>query len=319
MRVSLFGGGTDYPEVISNLGTGGVIGGAIDKYVYLMQKPIYFQNSGDRTILVVHYSKVERVSTIEELQFTPIRLAVTELGLATGQEYYIHSDLPIRSGLGTSSAFAVSMLKLLDYQNGQVTNPIDLSKNSFNFERNILSTMVGQQDQYLSAHGSFNKIIWQNNGEVELSKFSEDVRKTLSKWLLLVNTGIQRNASEIAQKQIENHDSNISYYQSIFEIMLKGEESVLRLDMDKISRYLNATWEAKKELLARDEKYFFTEIENEILRSGGLGLKLLGAGGGGFFLVLVDPVFQKRFKDSIGAHRVIDFEFIDEIMEPTII
>ena len=293
LRVSLFGGGTDYPEFIDEFGKGLVVGGSINSYLYLIENGIY---SGVHDFNVgVHYRNVEKVKLLSELKFRPIKLAIENGFLEQKKEYYLISDLPAMSGLGSSSALCVSIVAL-----SGVNKKLNLSKNEIysqasNFEQHILNEKVGFQDQFFSAHGGFGKVEWKKNSIPKYSRIGEKSLMKLEKWLVLIPTKTSRVASEIAMLQINRIAQNYKILEEMMEIGEIGFDCIIREDFEELGKLINLTWNLKKQLASNISNLIVDQIINKAMDKGALGCKLLGAGSGGFILALVDPEEKDRF------------------------
>jgi D-glycero-alpha-D-manno-heptose-7-phosphate kinase len=303
LRVSLFGGGTDYPEFIEEFGKGLVVGGSINRYLYLIENRIY---SGVHDFNVgVHYRNVEKVKLLSELKFKPIKLAIENGFLEEQKEYYLISDLPAMSGLGSSSALCVSIVAL-----SGVNKKLNLSKNEIysqatKFEQGILNEKVGFQDQFFSAHGGFGKVEWEKNSTPKYSRISEKSLLKLGKWLVLIPTKTSRVASEIAEVQINRITQNSKMLAEMMEIGEIGFDCIIREDFEELGKLINLTWNLKKQLASNISNLIVDQLINKAMDKGALGCKLLGAGSGGFILALVDPEEQDRFCNHFGKEGYV--------------
>lgn len=198
-RISFFGGGSDYPEWYK-YNTGEVISTTINKYIYLSCR--YLPTFFDHKYRIV-YSKIENVNKISDIDHKVIRKAFSYLNINQGIEVHYDGGLPARSGMASSSAFTVGLINLLYSFNNKKINQYDLAKKSIHFEQNILKEVVGSQDQVATAVGGFNKIKFQKNGKFKIKNFNNDKNnyflKKLNKNLILLYSGIERTASDIAE------------------------------------------------------------------------------------------------------------------------
>ena len=310
LRVSLFGGGTDYPDFIESHGHGHVIGGAINKYVYLMSLPIVKGIHNFK--LGFHFSSIEKVSNIDEIKFTPIRLAIQKHKLKDQFEYHLAADLPAMSGLGSSSAFAVSVMKTISEQHDFNWNDHQVYLNAIEFERTTLNETVGYQDQFFAANGNFLDVTWNRNGEVSKEKFDMEKVKNISENSLLINTRISRKASTVANEQIQLLSKNTHILKRILEISYEGKQAINEKNNTKIGSKINETWNLKKSLSPTVSNDKIDSMINKCLELGAYGVKLLGAGAGGFIYCLGDIKSLKLIKQEFKNYGTTEFEFVNK-------
>jgi len=204
-RISLFGGGTDYPTWFREHG-GAVIGTAIDKYCYISVRrlPPFFEHKSK-----IVYSKVELVKDTSEIEHPAVRGILTDLGVTDGLEIHHDADLPARSGLGSSSSFTVGLLNALYALNSRMVSKRDLGRQAIRIEQEVLKEDVGCQDQIWAAYGGFNRIDFHQDGTFSVMPFIlPPARRTeLAQSLMLFFTGFSRFATDFAQDQIKNMNS----------------------------------------------------------------------------------------------------------------
>ena len=221
-RISLFGGGTDYPTWFREHG-GAVIGTAIDKYCYISVRrlPPFFEHKSK-----IVYSKVELVKELAEIEHPAVRGILTDMGVTDGLEIHHDADLPARSGLGSSSSFTVGLLNALNALNAKMISKRDLGRQAIRIEQEVLKEDVGCQDQIWAAYGGFNRIDFHQDGTFSVMPFIlPPARRTeLSQSLMMFFTGFSRFATDFAQDQIKNMNSR------------KNQLRMIRSLVDKIGR-----------------------------------------------------------------------------------
>ncbi len=311
-RISLFGGGTDYPAWYQEHG-GAVLATTIDKYCYLTCRylPPFFEH---KYRLV--YSRIETVSHVDEIEHPAVRAVLTWSNQDRGLEIHHDGDLPARSGLGSSSSFTVSMLNALAALQGRYMTKEQLAKDAIHIEQNVIREHVGSQDQISAAYGGFNFIEFKARSDdfrVEPIILRKERKQELQDHLMLCFTGFSRIASGIAHSKIENMKNRVKEL-SAMRAMVDEAIQILRSkheSIDKFGELLHQSWLYKRNL---SDKVSTPEIDNfyEIARSeGALGGKILGAGGGGFLLLFVKPELQARVRERLHDLIHVPFQFED--------
>ena len=309
-RVSLFGGGSDYPKWYRKHG-GTVFGFAIDKYCYISVRPLppFFEY---RHRIV--YSQVEMVTEIDEIQHPVVRAVLQDQKVDIGLEIHHDGDLPARSGLGSSSSFTVGLLNALSALNGHMIDKKALAEEAIRIEQQVIAEHVGSQDQVWASFGGVNRIeFFKDDGfDVRPANLSPARRQGLLDNLLLYFTGFSRFASDIAKKQIDNIDKREGHLTTMVGLVDEAL-SVLQSDsrpMREIGVLLHQSWRLKRELADNVTTAEIDEIYNAARDAGAVGGKLLGAGGGGFMLLFVEPdkqpAVRERLKDLIRVDFSID-------------
>ena len=308
VRISLFGGGTDFPEYFKSK-PATIIGGSIDKFIYIS---IIKQNSKiTKKKIKLFYRLKEEVKKISDIKHNVIKKALELYDLKDNVEIHISSDLPSYSGLGSSSAFSVGLLNLLDHNNQKKKTNYNLAKNTINFERKILKETVGWQDQIHATYGGFNKIIIYKN-KFKVKKIINDKKlKKLEKNLYLVFTGITRKAQTIEKKKIKNIKKNKIYLDQINQITKKASKALKekKIDLKKVGNLLDEMWNLKKKLSNKITNKKIDYIYNIAKKNGAIGGKLLGAGSGGFILFVVSSNKKNFFLKSMKNYDVVNFKF----------
>ena len=305
-RISFFGGGSDYPSWYLKNG-GAVLSTTIDKYIYVSCR--YLPPFFDHKYRIV-WSHIENVKDIKNIKHRSVKELLKYFKIKKGLEIHYDGDLPSRSGMGSSSVFVVGLMNLLNNFNGKKISKKLLATKSINFEQNILKDTVGSQDQIAAAYGGFNKILFKTNGSflVEPVSIKKNIIQNLNKNLVLLYTGYKRTAPDIAKTYVNKLEK--SKRDNILEISSFVGEALYVLkknDLITFARLLHESWLLKKNLSNSITNYKINEIYEAALKKGAIGGKLLGAGGGGFFLFYVPYSRQKKFIKYF--HKLINVPF----------
>jgi len=307
-RISFFGGGSDYPSWYLKNG-GSVLSTTIDKYIYISCRylPPFFEHK-----YRIVWSHIENVKDIKNIKHRSVKELLKYFKIKKGLEIHYDGDLPSRSGMGSSSVFVVGLMNLLNNFNGKTISKKQLAIKSINFEQNILNDTVGSQDQIAATYGGFNKISFRTNGSfiVEPVSIKKNIIYNLNKNLVLLYTGYKRTAPDIAKTYVNKLEK--SKRDNILEISSYVDEALNALkknDLISFGRLLHESWILKKNLSDSITNNKINEIYNEALKKGALGGKLLGAGGGGFFLFYVPYSRQKKFIKYFNKLINVPFKF----------
>lgn len=310
-RISFFGGGTDYPKWFEEHG-GAVLATTIDKYCYITVRylPPFFEHR-HRII----YSKMEYVKDIASIEHPSVRECLRFMKIDHGVEIHHDSDLPARTGLGSSSAFTVGLLNALYALNGKITEPKELFQNAILIEQRMIGENVGCQDQAIAAHGGFNYIQFSAPNRIEVSPIpikSEHLSR-LADHLMLFYTGRSRTASEIAAEQIHNIPQKTKELNEMFS-MAKHAKDIVTSDKGTIDfgRLLHESWLLKRSLSSRISTPLTDQLYELARNNGAIGGKLLGAGGGGFLLIFAKPEDHNKIRGALKNILCVPVRF-----EPT--
>lgn len=299
LRVSFFGGGTDYPEYFTKYGEGAVLGTTIDKYVFVSISKFYSKLS-DYSIRI-SYRQVECVNSLDELKHIPFRECLRLHGIENDVEVDYTAELPSYTGLGSSSSFIVGLLKSLYAFKGQEVNKLDLAREAIRVEREILKEPVGFQDQTLAAVGGFNHIKFTRDGiKVKHVDLQPSRVKEFQDHLMLFFTGIKRRAGDVTPGQIQNVDKN---KEILFKMrgMVDQAYNILvgTSNLSEFGSLLDKSWGLKRSLDNKISNEIIDKIYQDGISAGALGGKLLGAGGGGFVLFFVPPKRKEMVRSKL--------------------
>ena len=310
-RISFFGGGTDYPSWYKKNG-GSVISATIDKYIYISCRKLPpFFNHKYRIV----WSHIETVKKLKQIKHKVVREMLNKYKIKEGLEIHYDGDLPARSGMGSSSVFVVGLMNLFNHFKNKNIKKKKLAEDSIYFEQKILNEVVGSQDQVAAAYGGFNKIYFKRKGGFKVKPISikRKVIKKLNNNLLLVYTGYKRTAHQIAKSYVNKlKTSKKEYILKISDYARKAEKALQNGKLDEFGTLLNDAWIEKKKLSTSITNPAIDKIYNMAIKNGALGGKLLGAGGGGFFIFYVPYFKQKRFIKYFKRFITIPFKFTSE-------
>ena len=298
-RVSLFGGGTDYPVWFRKHG-GAVLGLAINKFCYISVRrlPPFFEH---RSRIV--YSQIELVNSAAEIRHPAVRAILSDLGVNDGLEIHHDADLPARSGLGSSSSFTVGLLHALYALDNKMISKRDLALEAIRIEQDVLKEPVGSQDQLWAAYGGFNRIDFLPDGTFTVSPIivSPQRRREFNQSLMLFFTGFSRFASDFAEDQLKNLGKNKNQLMALRGMVDTAVEILIdeKIPLRELGALLHESWQLKRELADSVSNRQIDEIYELARDAGALGGKLLGAGGGGFMVFYVEPAVQKQVRERL--------------------
>jgi D-glycero-alpha-D-manno-heptose-7-phosphate kinase len=309
LRISFFGGGTDYPVWYREHG-GAVLSTTIDKccYITCRRLPPFFEYHSR-----ISYSKVENVNQNSAIEHPSVRGCLQFLGIDDGVEIHHVADLPARTGLGTSSAFTVGFLLGLYALREQMRNKHALALDAIHVEQEVVKEAVGSQDQISAAYGGFNRINFHTNGELEVKQVIMPAAKlaALQQHCALFFTGFSRIASEVAKEQIRVTPQKKRELESMRQMVDEAEAIVSNPNrsLDEFGHLLNESWQIKRTLTQNITNNNLDEIYEAGRSAGALGGKLLGAGGGGFMLFFVAPERRKELRMRLKNLLCVPFSF----------
>lgn len=300
-RISFFGGGTDYPDWYLKH-SGAVLSMAINKYCYISGRhlPPFF---GIKHRIV--WSHIETVGALSEILHPAVRAGLKATGFDDdeGVELHHQGDLPARSGIGSSSAFAVGLINALHAMRGETLEKAALADAAIDLERNHLHETVGCQDQVASAHGGLNIIHFGMNGaiDVEPVELPEEVRREFEHHLLVFYTGTSRLSSALSKQLVDNFEAKEQRLKQMLQMVPEAVGVLRKGDFDTFGRMLHETWKLKRSLTTSISTSAIDRIYDDALRAGALGGKLLGAGGAGFMVFVVPPAHQDKVREALSG------------------
>jgi D-glycero-alpha-D-manno-heptose-7-phosphate kinase len=307
LRISFFGGGTDYPVWYREHG-GAVLATTIDKccYISCRRLPPFFEYHSR-----ISYSKVENVGSNAAIEHPSVRGCLQFLGVDDGVEIHHVADLPARTGLGTSSAFTVGLLLSLYALKNQMRDKHALATDAIHVEQDLLGEAVGAQDQVSAAYGGFNRINFHGDGTIEVKKVLTMPGRLaeLEQHLALYFTGFSRIASEIAKEQIRMTPQRSKELETMHQMVNEAEAIIANPNcpIADFGKMLHESWKLKRTLTHNITNSGIDAIYDAGLRAGAAGGKLLGAGGGGFMLFFVPPEKRAALRTALQKLLCIPF------------
>ena len=312
-RMSFFGGGTDMEDFFKTHG-GAVLSTTFDKYCYVNVRhlPPFFDYSTELT-----YSKSERVSKVEDIQHPAIRNAMKMLDMHEIRLTY-EADLPARSGLGTSSSFAVGMLSAFYALKGKYADKKKLADEAIYLERVLCEEAGGWQDQIAASYGGFNRINFNKDGTYDVLPIiiSPERKKQLDHNLMMFFTGFTRFSSDVQKANAASPETKEAKEKRLLEMLdlVDDAEDVLtnkKRDLDEFGRLLDHTWKLKRQTGSAVSTSNIDALYQRGIEAGALGGKLLGAGGGGFLVFYVQPEKREALKAAMHDLLYVPFHFED--------
>ena len=312
-RMSFFGGGTDMKEFFNEYG-GAVLSTTFDKYCYVTARhlPPFFDYKTE-----VSYSKIERVTEIEKIVHPAVREAMKMLDTKDIRLTY-EADLPARSGLGTSSSFAVGMLNAFHCLKGKYVGKRALADQAIYLERELCQEAGGWQDQIAASFGGFNRINFKDNSyDVVPLIISPERKRLLNDNLLMFFTGFTRFSSDVQKANQAAPEAKAAKIERLKEMLRLVDEAQKVLedknsDLDDFGRLLDHTWKLKRQTGNAVSTSGIDALYDKGIAAGALGGKLLGAGGGGFLVFYVQKEKQAAVREAMKDLLYIPFKFENE-------
>ena len=308
-RMSFFGGGTDMESFFMENG-GAVLSTTFDKYCYVNVRhlPRFFDYSTE-----LSYAKIERVTDVNDIQHPAIREAMKMLDMHEIRLTY-EADLPARSGLGTSSSFAVGMINAFYALKGKYADKKKLADAAIYLERELCKEAGGWPDQIAASYGGFNRINFNSDGyEVLPLIINPERKRQLNNNLMMFFTGFTRFSSDVQKANASNKADKVNQLKEMLALVDEAEKVLVdkQSDLDEFGRLLDHTWRIKRKTGNTVSTNSIDELYDKGLKAGALGGKLLGAGGGGFLVFYVEPDKQEKVKKAMEDLLYIPFEFED--------
>ena len=309
-RMSFFGGGTDMELFFREYG-GAVISTTFDKYCYVNVRhlPRFFDWENE-----LSYSKTERVKTTDDIEHPAIRNAMKMLDMHEIRLIY-EADLPARSGLGTSSSFAVGMLNAFYALKGKYADKKKLADESIYLERVLCKESGGWQDQIAASYGGMNRIEFNKNGTYDVRPIiiHPERKKQLNDNLVMFFTGFTRFSSDMQKANLVGYEDKVNQLQEMYALVDEAEKVLEdnHSDLDDFGRLLDVTWQLKRQTGGAITTNSIDALYNKGIAAGALGGKLLGAGGGGFLVFYVQQEKIKSVMDAMSPLLYVPFRFED--------
>lgn len=309
-RMSFFGGGTDMESFFREHG-GAVLSTTFDKYCYVTVRhlPRFFDYTTE-----LSYSRIEQVSKVEDINHPAIRNAMKLLDMHEIRLGY-EADLPARSGLGTSSSFAVGMLNAFHALKGKYADKKKLADEAIYLERTMCNEAGGWQDQIAASYGGFNRINFNKDGTYDVYPviIHPDRKKQLCDNLLMFFTGFTRFSSEQQKANAVGYAEKVAQLKEMLALVDDAEKVLTDKhgDLNDFGRLLDRTWRLKRQTGGAITTDSIDGLYEKGIKAGALGGKLLGAGGGGFLLFYVAPDQQETVKEAMKDLLYVPFDFED--------
>lgn len=305
-RVSFCGGGSDIAAFYEQYG-GCVLSCSIRKYVYIALHPSFNKQS-----ITLKYSKTEEVNDFDEIEHKYFRVMLKDYGVK-GVEITSMADIPSGTGLGSSSAFTVAVLKALKAYKKKSYSTYALACEACDVEINKAGSPIGKQDQFASAFGGLNFIEFHKNGKVTVEPLMipDDGEERLQNNLMMFYTGLTHDANSILAEQSKNiasKEDKIKSQLKLCEMARDLKSHFEEGDVDYLGKVLKESWEIKKSLSSGIANPTIDGIYDKALEAGADGGKLLGAGGGGFMLFYVRPENQQKVREALKDYLEVEFK-----------
>jgi D-glycero-alpha-D-manno-heptose-7-phosphate kinase len=310
VRFSLGGGGTDLPAYSSRFG-GFLVSAAIDKYIFVTANKRFYKD------IRLAYSKTEIVPSVDKIEHPIFREALRVTGIDSSIELTSVADLPANSGLGSSSSFTVALLNALHTYKREFVSSRQLAEEACAIEIERLGEPIGKQDQYIAAFGSVTAFTFDTDGSVHVEPVpvADEVLDELASNLVIVYSGVERPARVVLGEQgkrlrdlepdvIERMHTIKKLGREVYDLLVKG-------DLDRYGELLHEHWTAKRKVASKMTDATLDELYDSARAAGAIGGKLMGAGGGGFFMLYVRPSDRRRVIEAMLARglRVLKFRF----------
>jgi D-glycero-alpha-D-manno-heptose-7-phosphate kinase len=302
-RLSLFGGGTDYP-VWYKENTCSLVTAAMNRYshIFIKSLPPFFDHKTKIT-----YSIIEKINQIEEIKHPSVRACLQYLNINDGLSIGYDGDLPANSGIGSSSSFTVGLLNALFTYKNIKQNKNTLAKEAIQVEHNILNEAVGIQDQIAAAYGGIILIKMNSDWHAKNLLLSQEYITELESHILLGYSNISRLSETQAKRKIDNikEGSTLPYLKEISSIAYDAINNIVHeSSIDSLGDLLNKNWQLKKNLAEGISSEWMDSLYNTGIKNGAFGGKLMGAGGGGFFYFLAPPRYHNKIKKALSSIKV---------------
>jgi D-glycero-alpha-D-manno-heptose-7-phosphate kinase len=303
LRISFLGGNTDLREYYLNYG-GLVLDTTIDKYIYcIVQKR--FDN-----LIIVNYSNKEIVEKVDDLKHDLVRESLKMVGITKGIEISFMADIPTQgSGLGSSSAVLVGVLNALHAYLGESISSKQLAEEAIEIELDVLKNPIGTQDQHIAVMGGLRVIEFSPGGRVVGQRLiiDESIKEDFNNSLMLFYTGITRKTNDILSKF--NVSKNLILLHQKKVLVNDATVALLKGDLKKFGKLLNFNWTAKSLLGDKKSNNSIDTMRDKAMKAGAIGVKVIGAGGGGFLLVMFPANKRAKIRKALKDYKEMPFRF----------
>jgi D-glycero-alpha-D-manno-heptose-7-phosphate kinase len=303
LRISLFGGGTDFSSFFMEEG-GCVLSSAIDKYIFVTIK----ERFDDK--LRIGYTQTEMADEVDQIHHELIRESLRLTGIERGVEITTMGDIPSEgSGLGSSSTVVVGALHAMYSYHGEIVPAEKLAREACTIEIETLKKPIGIQDQYIAAYGGFRFFEFLPSGEVKAEKvrLSAEGQRILNNNFMLFFTGVSRSASSILKEQTNNMKDRRGELREIKQMAWQARCDIEKGNFDTLGTLIHQSWELKKRLAGTISNPHINEMYETARRAGAIGGKLTGAGGGGFLLLYVPYECQNKVRSALDGLQELPF------------
>ncbi len=303
LRISFFGGGTDFREYFLKEG-GCVLCSAINRYVFVIIKE-RFDNK-----IRVGYTQTEMVDSIDEIQHELVRECMRKTGILRRVEIATMADIPSSgAGMGSSSTVTTGLLNAMYHYLGKPVDNERLAREACEIELEVLKKPIGIQDQYIAAYGGQRFLSFSRNGDTTVESLVLDTEslRQLNQNLMLFFTNVTRKAETILSEQVQNLDRKLDVLREMKRLALKGKECLATGALDDFGLLLHEAWELKKQLASKISNGMIDDIYRTARKAGALGGKIAGAGGGGFLLLYCPPGRQKDVRCALRNFQELTF------------
>ena len=303
LRVSFFGGGTDFPSFFMEEG-GCVLSSAIDKFIFVTVKERFDKK------LRIGYTQTEMVDSVDQIHHDLIRESLRITGIENGVEVTTMGDIPSEgSGLGSSSTVTVGSLHAMYAYMGEIVSAERLAREACGIEIDTLKKPIGIQDQYIAAYGGLRFFEFKSDGEVKVEKvkISPDSHRMLNECFLLFFTGVSRRADTILNEQKSNIKDRVTELREIKQMAFQARNDIETGNFDSFGRLMNHSWQLKKKLAGLISNGSINDMYETAQRAGAIGGKITGAGGGGFLLLYVPYERQNAVRTALNGLQELPF------------
>ncbi len=303
LRVSFFGGGTDFREYFLKEG-GWVLSSAIDKYIYVIVK----ERFGDQ--IRIGYTQTELVDRVDEIEHALVRECLRKTGITKGLEISTMGDIPSDgSGLGSSSTVTVGLLNALYTYLGTPKDHETLAREACEIEIDILGNPIGVQDQYIAAYGGLKFISFNEDGSIQVDSIglNDDQVRKLNRNLMAFFTNVTRKSESVLAEQVQNIDSRLDILREMKELAVSARLCLQENELDEFGRLLHQGWTLKKQMASRVSNSTIDAMYETACRAGAIGGKISGAGGGGFLLLYCPRQKQDEVRSALQGLTELPF------------